>query len=67
MSQDKIEKMAFFIEEVAETTGLHYNTIYRKVVSGEIPAVRVGSRWLISKKNLEAMLDGKTPVRAGVS
>jgi excisionase family DNA binding protein len=40
------------IEQVAEYLQLNYYTVYRKVVSGEIPASKLGRTWRIMRKDV---------------
>jgi len=53
------------LEEVAEKMGVKYLTIYRLVRSGELPAVRLGKQYRVSKTEFAAYLEGKRNVRGG--
>ncbi len=44
------------LEEVAEMLGVTYQLIYRLVRSGEIPAVRLGKLYRVSRTDLEKYL-----------
>ena len=45
------------LEEVAEMLGVTYQLIYRLVRSGELPAVRLGKLYRVSKRDLDAYLE----------
>lgn len=42
--------------EVAALTGLSVASVYRGLARGEIPAVRVGARWIIYRARIEQWL-----------
>ena len=47
--------------EAAERLGLHTDTLYKLARTGQFPpAVRIGSRWLVSVPRLERFLHGET-------
>ncbi len=52
------DRQAYTPEEVAKLLGLHANSVYTMLKSGELPGVRAGRKWLISKRRLYAWLDG---------
>ncbi len=56
MSDD--DRRAYTPEEVARMLGLHLNSVYAMLKAGDIPAVRVGRKWLISKRRFDAWFDG---------
>lgn len=45
------------IEEVAPLLQMHPDTVTRKCRSGEIPATRIGRRWLINVGQLAELLN----------
>ena len=51
------------LEEVAGKMGVKYLTIYRLVKSGELPAVRLGKQYRVSKRELEGYLEGNRNVK----
>lgn len=51
-------KLAYSPEEVAQLLGLHPNTVYAMLKSGELPGIKAGRKWLISVKGLELWLAG---------
>lgn len=51
------------LEEVAGKMGVKYLTIYRLVRSGEMPAVRLGKQYRVSKRELDAYLEGNRNVK----
>ncbi|GAB4278941.1 MAG: hypothetical protein Kow0056_11710 [Coriobacteriia bacterium] len=56
------------IKRLARYLGLSERTVYEKVRSGEIPAVRVGRRWRFQPRDIEQWLESKgasvSPTRA---
>lgn len=53
------------LDEVALKMGVKYLTIYRMVRSGELPAVRLGKQYRVSKRELEEYLEGNRNVKGG--
>jgi excisionase family DNA binding protein len=49
------------VAEAAHLLGTSRELIYRAIVRGEIPAVRVGARRLVPRWVLEALLRGESP------
>lgn len=45
------------LEEVADMLGVTYQLIYRLVRSGELPAVRLGKLYRVSRKDLDGYLE----------
>jgi excisionase family DNA binding protein len=52
------DRQVFTPEEVARLLGLHPNSVYTMLKSGELPGMKAGRKWLISKRRFEAWLDG---------
>ncbi len=52
------ERMVVSPNELMKILGLGRSTIYEGLRTGAIPSVRVGRRFLISKRALEALLAG---------
>lgn len=64
------EKLVLSVREVAESLGVHPNTIYRLVETGGIPHGRVGHRIVISRAwrdQFVASLDHDAPTLEAVS
>lgn len=57
--KQKIGRMVFSIDEIAEALGLHRNTVSEAVNNGTIRARHVGGRWLIPKQAFQEFLDGR--------
>lgn len=57
------ERLVLSVEEAAELLGLSRGAAYSGVRSGDIPAVRVGRRWLVPRARLLELLNGHTPER----
>ena len=53
------------LEEVADMLGVTYQLIYRLVRSGELPAVRLGKLYRVSRSDLDAYLERSKGTAAG--
>ena len=60
LDNEKQEKLTFDVREAAKILGLGSNTTYGLVQSGRLRAVKVGRRWLIPRRELEAFLTRET-------
>lgn len=45
------------LDDVAERAGVHYQTVYRWVRSGRLPAVKIGSSYVVKARDLEEFTD----------
>ncbi|MDD5095673.1 MAG: helix-turn-helix domain-containing protein [Dehalococcoidia bacterium] len=55
----EVEKLGLSRKEVAAATGLSLSTVSNAIREGRIPSVRLSPRRIVvSKKTLEAILDG---------
>ncbi len=52
-------RATYTVEEVAVILGLGRSSAYGMVRRGEIPAKRMGGRWLIPRQRFHAWLDGE--------
>ena len=52
------------IEEVAKRLNIGINQAYQAVNRGELPAFRVGRRWLVPTVALDRLLRGEAKLRA---
>ncbi|MBI4006564.1 MAG: helix-turn-helix domain-containing protein [Gammaproteobacteria bacterium] len=50
------EQLTVSVNALAKALGISRGLAYEAVKSGEIPAIRIGKRWLIPKAALEAKL-----------
>jgi excisionase family DNA binding protein len=57
-SQPHLEPLTYTVEEVAALLGIARGVAYESVRTGEIPATRVGRRWLVPRRRFHAWLDG---------
>lgn len=48
----------YTVEEVAVLLGVSRGVAYQSVQSGEIPAKRIGRRWVIPRSSFDAWLNG---------
>ncbi len=53
------ETLTYSVDEVAALLGIARGVAYESVRTGEIPATRVGRRWLIPRRRFHAWLDGE--------
>jgi excisionase family DNA binding protein len=56
-----MEKLTVTVEEAARLLGIGRNSAYEAVRRGEIPAIRLGKRFLVPKAALERMLNDGRP------
>jgi excisionase family DNA binding protein len=47
------------VEELAAVLGVGLNQAYAAVQMGQVPAVRFGRRWLISRKTIDRIANGE--------
>ena len=50
------------VEELAAVLGVGLNAAYAAVQMGQVPAVRFGRRWLISRKTIDRITNGEVAV-----
>ena len=55
------ETLTYTVDQIAVMLGVARGVAYESVRNGEIPATRVGRRWLIPRKRFHAWLDGDPP------
>lgn len=53
------EKAVLYPEDISKLTGIGLNCIYRQLRAKKILHIRVGDRYLISKSNYEAWINGQ--------
>jgi excisionase family DNA binding protein len=53
-----VQSLTYSVDEVAALLGIARGVAYQSVRNGEIPATRVGRRWLIPRRRFHAWLDG---------
>lgn len=54
------DRQVYTPEEVARILGLHANTVYTMLKNREIPGIKAGRKWLISRGRFDVWLDGGT-------
>ena len=54
------ESLTYTVDQVAALLGIARGVAYESVRNGEIPATRIGRRWLVPRKRFHAWLDGET-------
>jgi excisionase family DNA binding protein len=52
------ERLTVNVPEAAKLLGISERSAYEAVRRGEVPAVRVGGRWLVPRAALERLLSG---------
>jgi excisionase family DNA binding protein len=55
-----IEKLSYTVNEATEALGIGRTTIYELIKAGELAVVKIGSRTIIRRKDLDALLDRLT-------
>lgn len=60
-------RAVYTVREVAALLSLSTSTAYALVRSGDIPAERLGRRWVIPRSRFHAWLDGGSADSSGVS
>ena len=51
------ESSTYSATEVARILGVSRDAIYREIAAKRIPSIRIGRRWLISRKYLDGLLE----------
>jgi excisionase family DNA binding protein len=54
--EHKPERATLTVDEAGTLLGLSRSTAYRAVQAGQLPAIRVGRRWLIPRAAIERLL-----------
>jgi excisionase family DNA binding protein len=52
-------KATLTVDEVGQALGISRNPAYSAVNAGEIPAIRIGRRWLVPKAAFERLLEAE--------
>jgi excisionase family DNA binding protein len=52
-------RATYTVREVAALLDISRATAYTRLASGEIPARRIGSRWIIARRRFDAWLNGE--------
>ncbi len=50
------ERLVYTVEEAGKLLGIGRSAAYEAARTGELPVIRIGRRWLVSKQALERML-----------
>lgn len=58
--EDAPPKTMARIADVTRLTGLHRNTVERRIRSGELRAIKLRGVWLIPRSAFEALAEGRT-------
>ena len=53
------ERETLTMREAADTLGISLSSAYEAAQKGQIPAIRIGGRWLVLKGKLQEMLAGE--------
>jgi excisionase family DNA binding protein len=52
------EALTMSVEEAGRALGISRGLAYELVARGELPALRLGRRWVVPRRALERMLEG---------
>ncbi|MFC1924639.1 helix-turn-helix domain-containing protein [Chloroflexota bacterium] len=58
MEKEDTQKLVLSVEEARHMLGLSRGSMYQAINSGQVPAIRIGRRLLISKARLEQLING---------
>ena len=50
------ERLVYTVEEAGKLLGIGRSAAYEAARCGELPVIRIGRRWLVSKQALDRML-----------
>jgi excisionase family DNA binding protein len=53
------DSLTVSVRECAAMLGIAPTHCYKQLEAGEIPARRLGTRWIISRRRIEDFIDGK--------
>ena len=56
-----MQKRTYTVEEAGEILGIGRSAAYQGVRTGEIPAIRIGKRWIVLRQVLEQRLSTAKP------
>ena len=56
MTHTPLESRTYTVAQVAELFGVNQQSVYKYAASGEIPAIRLGRRWVFSREAIDALL-----------
>jgi excisionase family DNA binding protein len=59
MMDSNDDQVIFTVEEAAKYAKVHWQTIYRMVRSGQLPAAKLGREWRIHKEILDKYIKGE--------
>jgi excisionase family DNA binding protein len=63
---NNITKGALTVEETAKYLGIGRSMAYEAIRSGEIPAMRIGTRWIVPIEELNGWLASQIVLRGSV-
>lgn len=58
-----LEKKTYTVKELKDVLGISLSLAYAKLRNGELPAIKLGSRFIISKVQIEKLLNGELPTK----
>src|SRR5205814_23694 len=58
-----LEALTLTIPQAAQVLGISVSKTYEAARAGQLPTIRVGARVLISRRRLEALIDGQAESR----
>ena len=59
-AEEQPRRAAYTVREAAALLGLSPGSTYALVRAGEIPALRVGGRWIVPKRRFHRWLDARS-------
>lgn len=64
MTKQGVTRIAWSPREVADMTGLHYQSVISGIHAGDIPATKVGSRYIVPAWWVEQVATGSAERRS---
>lgn len=59
-----LTRMSYSVDEAATIIGIGRTTLYRIIKSGQLPTIKIGTRTLIRRSDLEGLLNSGSKLAA---
>lgn len=60
MATERLQRLTYTTSELQQVLGMGKRNLYRALQSGQIPNIRIGSKYLISKEAVNKWLNGNS-------
>jgi excisionase family DNA binding protein len=61
VTMSKVRRLAFTIDESAQSLGVSPDSLYRAIKRKDLRAIRLGGRWLVTPEELDRLLKAGRP------